>query len=335
MKYITKNLQEVLLSTFLVALAPFVVAEELPKSKKDLREPIFRVTKSERTIPTTKTAATAILTPSPSSETEAQSVKPQPAIAKATPAPVVAEHPLHAALRLADKALVTSKKNVKDYTAILVKRERVNGRLNDPQYMFVKLRNEKKSPEGKIVTPFSFYLKFLKPSSVKGREVVYTRGKNNGRLVAHEGGLKGRFTPSLNLDPHGAIAMMGQRYPATDIGIENLCSKLLVRGKHDMKVGGNCSVEEQRATVDRRPATRIEVTHHEPLPKLDFHKARIYLDDEYGLPVRYEAYDWPARGKTAITEDELIEEYTYVRLNFNVGLTDKDFDAANSDYNMK
>ena len=250
------------------------------------------------------------------------------------PQAAVAAHPLNGPLRLADTALAASRQNVKDYTAILVKRERVNGRLNDPEYMFVKVRNEKKTQDGKIAAPFSFYVKFLKPSSLKGREVVYTRGQNNNRIVAHEGGLKGRFTPSLNLDPRGALAMMGQRYPATDIGIENLCYKLIERGERDKKLGGKCTVEEQRATVDRRAATRIEVTHHEPLPHLDFHVARIYVDDEYGLPVRYEAYDWPARGK-AISENELIEEYTYVRLKFNVGLTNKDFDAANPDYNMK
>jgi len=322
-----RNLHAALLP---LILASFVVAEDLPKSKEALREPIFRVTKSDRTIPT-KTTSTAIVSPSAVIAPSAVVAPPNKAIAAQPAAPA---HPLNGPLDLADAALNTSRQNVKDYTAILVKRERVNGRLNNPQYMFVKLRNEKKTPDGKVGVPFSFYLKFLKPSSLKGREVVYTRGQNKNRLVAHEGGIKGRFTPSLNLDPHGALAMMGQRYPATDIGIENLCYKLIERGNRDKNRGGKCTVEEQRATVDRRPATRIEVTHHEPLPHLDFHVARIYVDDEYGMPVRYEAYDWPARGK-AISENELIEEYTYVRLNFNVGLTDEDFNAANPDYNMK
>ena len=36
-----------------------------------------------------------------------------------------------------------------------------------------------------------------------------------------------------------------------------------------------------------------------------------------------------------VTLDDLIEEITYVRLKFNAGLTDLDFDPANPSYNMQ
>jgi hypothetical protein len=48
--------------------------------------------------------------------------------------------------------------------------------------------------------------------------------------------------------------------------------------------------------------------------------------------VRYAAYHWPQ------TQDDkigpVIEEYTYLDLKINVGLTDADFDPENPNYNF-
>jgi hypothetical protein len=50
-----------------------------------------------------------------------------------------------------------------------------------------------------------------------------------------------------------------------------------------------------------------------------------------GLPIRFEAYDWP---KHKGAEPELAEEYTYSNLKLNVGLSDRDFDVANGAYSF-
>jgi len=198
--------------------------------------------------------------------------------------------------------------------------------------MFAKIRTEKRNNDG-VTVPFSVYLKFLKPAAIKGREVIYVAGKNNGNLIAHEGGWKGRITPSIPLSPHGTLAMMNQRYPITEIGIENLCVRLIEKGMRDKKLG-DCIVEMQPAKINERRCTRIQVMHAKQLPQLDFHLARIFVDDEHNLPVRYEAYGWPRNGDS-VGQDDLIEEYTYIKLKTNVGLSDRDFDPANSNYNMK
>lgn len=320
------------LLTILLAMQT-TIADEVAKSRADLREPIYRVTKQDKPL-TTKTAATAFLT---APKSKLQPILPEASVVQPT-AKVeqqVEAHPLDTPLGMATEALQKSRETINDYTAVLVKRERVSGHLNDEQYMFVKIRNEKLDAANQVVTPFSVYLKFLKPSAVKGREVIYVKGDNHGKLIAHEGGLKGRFTPSLHLDPNGALAMMGQRYPATEIGLEKLCVKLLERGGRDRKLGCDCIVTEQPANINNRPATRIEVAHQDRKPHLDFQIARIYVDDEYGIPVRYEAFDWPKTPGGQVSDAELIEEYTYVRLKFNVGLTDLDFNPANPKYNMK
>lgn len=49
------------------------------------------------------------------------------------------------------------------------------------------------------------------------------------------------------------------------------------------------------------------------------------------MPVRYAAYSWPSRPGGG---PELIEEYTYLNLKLNPGLTDQDFDYHNPEYNF-
>ncbi len=161
--------------------------------------------------------------------------------------------------------------------------------------------------------------------------MIYVGGENNGKLIAHEGGLKGRVMPSIWLPPNGMLAMQGQRYPITEIGMETLCLRLIERGERD-RSRGPCDVQIQGAKINKRPCTCIQVKHEQQKPHLDFHLARIFVDKELNVPVRYEAYDWPS---SPDSPPELIEAYTYVNVKTNVGLTDADFDPSNPTYNMK
>ncbi len=242
--------------------------------------------------------------------------------------PQTAEHPLAGALRMAQGVMDNINQNVQDYTCIMIKRERIDGKLNDPEMMAVKIRN-KNPARG---TPFSVYLSFLKPDDAAGREVIYVEGQNNGKLVAHEGkGLRAKFG-KVELLPTSALAMEGNRYPITQIGISNLTRRLLEVGTHDMQFG-ECTVNYRKnAKVNNRTCTIIEVVHPVPRRNFLFHKAVIYLDDELNVPIRYEAYSWP---KTPGGPPELDEEYTYLNLKLNVGLTNADFDWNNPSYRFR
>ena len=55
-------------------------------------------------------------------------------------------HPLDPALRLAYDGLASMQRQVHDYTATLVKRERVDGSLQDEEHMHVKIRNARNVP---------------------------------------------------------------------------------------------------------------------------------------------------------------------------------------------
>jgi len=91
-------------------------------------------------------------------------------------------------------------------------------------------------------------------------------------------------------------------------------------------------IEGAKINPGNRICTCIQVVHPIPRRNFLFNMARIYVDEELNLPVRYEAYDWP---KVAGEEPVLTEEYTYINLKLNNGFTDADFDINNSKYKFK
>jgi hypothetical protein len=237
------------------------------------------------------------------------------------------QHPLKPAIDIAKAALVNSQKNIFDYTATLVKRERIDGVLGVHEYIYIKVRNAKPA------TPFSTYMYFVKPAIAKGREVIYVDGKNQNKMCAHEGGtgLKAAI-PDLWLDPAGFLAMKGQRYPVTEIGLENLIVQLISRAERDMKAG-MCKVKFHKgAMINKRKCTMIQVMHPDKRAPYDFHVAQIFIDDELQVPVRYVSYDWPTAPGV---RPKLIEEYTYLNVKINNGFKNVDFDVNNPNYNFK
>lgn len=232
-------------------------------------------------------------------------------------------HPLDPALAMARESLDHMQREIHDYQALFVKRCRVDGELPALQFADLKIRN----PRPQHGVPMSVYLNFLKPASVKGREVIWVEGRNNNKMIAHESGFA-NFV-SLNLDPNGYLAMRGQRHPITDIGIENLLKKIIETGERDRKYG-ECNVEFfNDAKIGDHDCTMIQVIHPTRRPYFDFYRARIYFSESLRIPIRYASWSWPV---TAGGEPVLEEEYNYLRIEPNVGLTDHDFDSTNPNY---
>jgi len=243
--------------------------------------------------------------------------------------PPQTSHPLDPALQMARASLQNIQENVHDYTALFAKRCRVDGVLPKMQYAKVKIRNPKTS-EGKTRTPMGVYLDFLSPSSVKGREVIWVDGKNEGKLIAHEVGFKSLI--NVSLDPNGFIAMRGQRHPITEIGIENIAAKLIETGERDRQYG-ECEVQFfENAKVGDSECTMLEVIHPVKRPYFDFYRARVYFDDKLNIPVRYVSWSWPV---TPGGKPVLEEEYTYLRVKINTGISDRDFEISNASYRFR
>jgi hypothetical protein len=227
------------------------------------------------------------------------------------------EHPLKPVLNWAIGQLPAIE-NLKDYSATLVKRERVNGVVGGYEYLSLKVRHK----------PFSVYARFLAPAAIKGQEVIYIRGQNHGNLWAH----RRRGLGTLSIMPNSPIAMKGERYPITDAGLLNLVRRLVEVAQEDVK-HGECEVRYfPGAKVNQRLCTCVQVIHPVPRRNFRFYLARIFVDDELKLPIRYEAYEWPA---TPGADSELIEEYTYLDLKLNNGFTDADFSTMNPNYRFR
>ncbi len=228
-------------------------------------------------------------------------------------------HPLQPALDLAQQGLAKINANIRDYSCTVVKRERIDGKLGDHEYMFAKIRQQ----------PFSVYLYFLGPDAVKGQEVIYVTGRNDGNMLAHAGSGVRAMVGTVSLKPQSMLAMQGNRYPVTEIGVENLAKRLVEVAEHD-KQFGECEVNfYPNAKVNGRVCTCVQVVHPVPRRNFRFHLARVFIDDELSIPIRYEAYDWP---QEAGGQPVLLEEYTYMNVKINNGFTDIDFDPKNTAY---
>jgi hypothetical protein len=227
------------------------------------------------------------------------------------------EHPLMPVLRWAKEGLPAIEA-LADYSATLVRRERVRGKLSGYEYMAIKIRHD----------PFSVYAYFQSPASIKGQEVIYISGQNEGNMWAH----KARMAVTMSIHPEGMVAMSGRNYPLTEIGLVNLVRRLVEVGQEDVHYDG-CEVKYfTGAKVSQRPCTVIQVVHPTRRDVFRFHLARVFVDDELKVPIRYEAYDWP---REAGGEPELLEEYTYLNLKLNNGFTDEDFSTLNPAYHFE
>ena len=208
----------------------------------------------------------------------------------------------------------------------MARRERIGGKLLDYEYMFIKLRQK----------PFSVYMYFLGPPKLKGQEVIYVQGQNNGNMWAHGVGLENTLWGTVPLKPDGPIAMRNQRYPVTELGILTMTKRLVEVAEQDVKYG-ECEVKFYKGAKissgkEPRVCTCIEVIHPVPRRNFRFHLARIFVDEELNLPIRYESFDWP---KEPGGPPELGEEYTYLNLKLNNGFTDADFDTKNPNYKFR
>lgn len=236
-------------------------------------------------------------------------------------ADVPENHPLMPVLQYAVDGLRDLEK-IEDYSCTMVKRERINGVVGSHQYFSCKIRHK----------PFSVYMYFLTPAESKGQEAIYVEGQNDGKLWAHTVGFRDRVVGTLSLDPRGKLAMIDNRYAITEIGILNLTKRLIEVGKADAQ-HGDCEVKiTPKVKIEGRECKLIECTHPEQRREFRFHIARIYIDEELRVPVRYEAYSWPTR---AGGKPVLEEEYTYLDVKLNNGFEDIDFSPRNKNYGFK
>lgn len=272
----------------------------------------------------TQASASIAKAPNPSS------AKVQPASIKSVePRPVKSFiHPLQKTIEYAKSRSNYIRNHIRDYTCQLVKRERIDGRLQPYQLAAVKFRREREAKDGDDQMPMAVMMEFQAPKSVKGRTVLYVDGENEGLVLVKKGGRGAFKNVELKIDPRGKIARRESNYAITDVGFDKIMDRLVDRVTADIERdpdGSNTKVSYFRgAKVKDRVCTHIQVLHPEDRGGVEFYRASLYVDDELHVPIRLVVYGWPQ-------EDDkknlpLIEEYNYVNLKLNVGLDDEQFE---------
>jgi hypothetical protein len=225
-------------------------------------------------------------------------------------APVNPASPMDEPLRL----LAEAKKayaGVKDYSCLLLKRERMDGPLQPLNVMVMKVRAE----------PFSVYLRWQEPRDKAGQEACYVAGKNNGQMRVRSSGVLGAVG-FVSMDPNDPKAQKNSRHSITEAGFGNLLERYAARWEKEREIN-RTKVSVAEYEYAKRRCIRVETVHpREAADQFAFSRNVLYFDKETHLPVRVECYDWPRPEGGA---GDLVEEYSYVNVRLNVGLGDDVF----------
>lgn len=201
---------------------------------------------------------------------------------------------------------------VRDYRCIYLRDELIDQTFTQ-NVMKLKIRHE----------PFSVYMEWLDPPSKKGRWAAFVTGKNKNRMTATLMGLK------LVLDPQESIRRKESRHTINEAGLKILLDRYEAAWS---RLRPNDEVE---VTIDTRKLQVkllgreyaqdchcVQLRYGEKLRANEFQWVKVYFATDTGLPVRCENHAWPVGSQT---EGVLVERYTYLDLETNLGLQDRDF----------
>lgn len=200
-------------------------------------------------------------------------------------------------------------KSVKDFTAVLHRRERLCGKLQPEETILVKFRN----------SPFSVYMKWIAEPH-RTREAIYIENQNDGKIVVHE--VVSLFNWMRVISPDGEEAREESHHTIRESGIGKAIESL-VRVCEAAKEAGDLNlVYAGQDSFDNRPADLL-IRVLPQKPGYPYHIIRLQIDRQLNLPVRFVSFNWDS-------DVETIYGYTDVKLN--VGLTGQDFNYKNKEY---
>jgi hypothetical protein len=221
-----------------------------------------------------------------------------------------AASPLDEAMRLAAEAR-RAYQDVRDYSCRLVKRERIDGRMQPQNTMLMLVRTE----------PFSVDFRWQEPASLSGQEACYVAGQNGGKMRVRPAGFLG-VAGFVSLDPNDPRARQSSRHSITEAGLGHLIDQCAAGWERERQWGLS-QVRLAEYEYDHRRCVRVEVVHPtNPDRRFLHYRDVVYFDKETHLPIRLEAYDWPRGPKDP---GELLESYSYAGLRLNVGVGEEAF----------
>lgn len=276
----------------------------------------------------------------------------------------VIAHPEPTSLfRELEQAFQAFDSKVRDYTALMVKRERLGGHLSSHQFATLKVR-EPRSVDGIPSVPQSVYLKFLRPRFLAGREILYVEDQRDGRLLARKGGMVfSSITTILPIDH--PLATCESAYKITDAGLRFTFEQAMETLRANMDQPDNRLVEFEPKQLDGRECRHFELRLAERSSEVPYQFVRLLFDVEWKLPIYVATYGWetgqsdasnePAVSAQAGDSDReslenttldrrqlqrrakarLLEEFWFTKIKLNPGLSGEDFSPTNPDYAFK
>jgi outer membrane lipoprotein-sorting protein len=244
---------------------------------------------------------------------------------------------------------------VHDYRGTLVKQELFGDELIKERIEF------------KFSRPFKVYVKYITPHA--GREGIFVRGSHGNRVRAHKGSVPDF---SFSFSPFGRIPMQNNHHPITSFGLESMLQvtainirKVIAQGdallsiSHDGVVGGEPAwridlksksggryvtarrFEDLWDLAKRAGQNMYVILHHNEdidSPRDIRQGQRVFVPRHYAGRGQYffskrtymmmKAMSWDHDGK-------LYESYEFTELELNPGLTERDFDHRNRDYDFR
>jgi hypothetical protein len=203
---------------------------------------------------------------------------------------------------------------IRDYRCVFQKRQRVGGSLQDQQRIVLKFRK-----------PMNVYMRWLTKAH-EGQEILYAPSRYGRKALAHPGGWKGTLMPAIPIDVDGYWVMRDNIHPINHVGIGHFLGVFAENSQRARAEKASALIDRGEERVGARPARVIEAVLPPEREKGYYcYRCLVWFDEESLLPVKIQVYDW---------DNNLSEEYMYENLEVDVGLTDRDFDRKNNEYNF-
>ena len=205
---------------------------------------------------------------------------------------------LTAALGKASKAY----ESVRDYRATFQKQERSGAVLGPKETLLLKFQK-----------PFKIFMIWTNTYK-KGLQVMYERGKNDGKLVVHQPGLLLGLVSVILLDQDSPWVKEGsESYDIEDAGLGAFLedfSAAVKRGVAEHKLEVAAAEEASGETMD------VTFAGSKENEGFFAQRVQVHFDAVTALPDRMELFDW---------QNEPMGIYAYEDLALNVGDEDAEF----------
>ncbi len=189
-----------------------------------------------------------------------------------------------------------------DYTALFLKRERINGTLQPLEKIDLRFQE-----------PFKLYMAWREPYA--GRKIAYIEGEHDNKIRVNPGGML-RFL-RLSLDPASPLVTRNSHHSVRKAGLRNTIKLIMEQYRKGQKRNEVTLTFRGFETLAGRPTYRLEFVCTAPQSAGYYaRRGEIWIDQENHLPIRLDVYDW---------NDQLYASYEYRNLHLNPGLPPEAF----------